>query len=148
MKRRKAREYALQFLYALDFIQISEDIKSNDIREKLNTFWHEAQEMDSEIIKFAENIVLGTLDNCQKIDSIIQLAAENWTMLRMAAIDRNILRFAAYEILFKKDIPPAVTINEALEIAKAYSTIESASFINGILDKIAKNMSLEKSGTT
>lgn len=148
MKRRKAREYALQFLYAIDFIQISEDRKSDDLKETLNTFWHEAGENDREIITFAEDIVSGTINNCEKIDSIIQSVAENWTIVRMAAIDRNILRFAAYEILFKKDIPSAVTINEAIEIAKAYSTLESASFINGILDRIAKDISLEKDKIT
>lgn len=148
MKRRKSREYALQFLYAIDFIQISGDRNADDLRETLNTFWHEADENDREIITFAEDIVLGAINNCEKIDSIIQSVAENWTIVRMAAIDRNILRFAAYEILFKKDIPSAVTINEAIEIAKAYSTLESASFINGILDRISKNVSFEKGEIT
>ncbi len=142
MKRRKAREYVLQFLYATDFNQISKSGNPNEHKEKLKAFWQENQEKDKEIIAFAEDIILGTLGNCQRIDSIIQSIAENWTILRMAAIDRNILRFATYEILFKKDIPTAVTINEAIEIAKVYSTLESASFINGILDKIAKDESL------
>ncbi len=142
MKRRKAREYVLQFLYATDFNQISKSGNPNEHKEKLKAFWQENQEKDKEIIAFAEDIILGTLGKCQRIDSIIQSIAENWTILRMAAIDRNILRFATYEILFKKDIPTAVTINEAIEIAKVYSTLESASFINGILDKIAKDESL------
>lgn len=138
MKRRKAREYILQFLYAIDLTQASVSEKCDDLKVKLKTFWKENQEKDSEIIAFAEDIILGTLANCQRIDSIIQTTATHWSIFRMAAIDRNILRFATYEILYRKDIPPAVTINEAIEIAKAYSSSESASFINGILDKICK----------
>lgn len=148
MKRRKAREYALQFLYAIDFMQISGDKRSEILRGELDVFWHEADEKDKEIIKFAEEIILGTIDNYEAIDSIVQSTAENWKLRRMAAIDRNILRFAVYEILYKKDIPFAVTMNEAIEIAKTYSSLESASFINGILDKIAKDLSLEKDKIT
>jgi N utilization substance protein B len=69
---------------------------------------------------------------------MIEKVTENWLLKRMAAVDRNILRFAAYEILYRKDIPSAVTINEAIEIAKRYSSIESASFLNGVLDRLAK----------
>lgn len=141
MKRRKAREYALQFLYGIDFIGKSCTIESKEIRDKLILFWTEAEEKDAEIISFSEDIIIGTINNLKKIDAIIQSAAEKWKMFRMAAIDRNILRFATFELLFKKDIPAAVTINEAIEIAKSYSTVDSASFINGILDRIAKDSS-------
>jgi N utilization substance protein B len=89
-------------------------------------------------IKFARELVSGTLNHLDEIDSVVQEAAEHWKMERMAAVDRNILRCAVYEILYRKDIPPAVTINEALEIAKKYSSLESSSFINGLLDKIAQ----------
>ncbi len=81
----------------------------------------------------------GTIDNMEEIDRVIKEAAEHWEMERMAAVDRNILRFAVYEILYRSDIPSAVTINEALEIAKKYSSLESAPFINGLLDRIAKD---------
>lgn len=140
MKRRRAREYALQFLYGMDFIKphIIHNNASDDIREELKIFWQETAEKDSEIITFAEDIIFGTISNIKEIDSLIQRVTEKWTLERMACIDRNILRFATYELLFRKDIPPVVTINEAIEIAKKYSTSESASFINGILDKIAK----------
>jgi N utilization substance protein B len=69
---------------------------------------------------------------------MIETFTDNWLLKRMAAVDRNILRFAAYEILFRKDIPSAVTINEALEIAKKYSSTEAAAFLNGVLDRLAK----------
>lgn len=141
MKRRKAREYVLQFLYEIDFTKLSSDISQEELKGKLNLFWKEAKEKDRSIKKFAGDIIKGTLANLEAIDSVIQSATENWRLDRMASIDRNILRFAAYELIYQKDIPPAVTINEAIEIAKTFSTVESAAFINGILDKILKNAS-------
>lgn len=140
MKRRKAREYVLQFLYGMDFIMPDNIYKKalDEINDDLKIFWDEAGEKDSETKAFAEDIIKGTISNIRQIDDTIQKVVEKWTMERMAFIDRNILRFATYEILFRKDIPPVVTINEAIEIAKKFSTSESASFINGILDKIAK----------
>lgn len=140
MKRRKAREYALQFLYGIDFIKtdIPEGKIPDKIKEGLKIFWEEAGEQNPETRFFAEEIILGTISNIKEIDSIIKDVAEKWSIERMACIDRNILRFATYELLFRKDIPPIVTINEAIEIAKKYSTSESTAFINGILDKIAK----------
>lgn len=139
MKRRKAREYALQFLYRIDFLSNSKK-KSNltEYRDSLELFWADTDEKDADTKAFAEDIISGTIKNLKEIDSIIQKVAKKWKISRMASIDRNILRFAVYELLFRNDIPDAVTINEALEIAKKYSTSESAAFINGILDKIAK----------
>jgi len=131
MKRRKAREYALQFLFQSDFGD--KDHRKNNLKQFLSD-----KEKDPEVKKFASEIIDGTLSMLDEIDSVIKKAAENWVLERMAAVDRNILRFAVYELLQRKDIPPAVTINEAIEIAKKYSTLESASFINGILDKIAQ----------
>lgn len=131
MQRRKAREYALQILFRLDFTE--KGIDSKDLEE----FWSDKQEHD-DIKKFAEDLVRGTLNRIDNIDTMIEKVTENWILKRMAAVDRNILRFAAYEILYRKDIPFAVTINEAIEIAKKFSSTESASFINGILDKLSK----------
>ncbi len=142
MKRRKAREYVLQFLYGIDFTKIADNISSSELTEKLRLFWKDAGEKDKYIKKFADDIIKGTIINLVAIDSAIQAAAENWKIERMASVDRNILRFAAYELIYHKDIPPAVTINEAIEIAKTFSTNESASFINGILDRILKNTSI------
>jgi N utilization substance protein B len=131
MKRRKAREYALQILFQSDFKE--KKIDSKDLEE----FWHDTKE-GKNVKEFTEEIVRGTLNRLEEIDTMIERVAENWLLKRMAAVDRNILRFAAYEILYRKDIPSAVTINEAIEIAKKFSSTESASFINGILDRLAK----------
>lgn len=131
MKRRKAREYALQLLFQIDFTK--RELERKDLEE----FWSGKKE-SGDIREFTEKLVKGTLESLDEIDGIIEKATENWFLKRMAAVDRNILRFAAYEILHRKDIPYAVTINEALEIAKKYSSAEAASFLNGVLDKLAK----------
>lgn len=131
MKRRRAREYALQILFQIDF-------KGKEIASKdFEAFWSD-KDLSEDIKKFTEELVKGTLQRLEKIDSRIEMVAENWILNRMAAVDRNILRLAAYEILYRKDIPLAVTINEAIEIAKKFSTSEAAPFINGILDKLAE----------
>ncbi len=101
-----------------------------------NEFW-EGNDEDTEVKEFTRVIVASTQEHITEIDEAIKKAAEHWSIARMAVIDRNILRAAAYELLYRKDIPPSVVMNEALEIAKKYSTEESAPFINGILDKIA-----------
>jgi N utilization substance protein B len=103
----------------------------------LAAFWEDKDE-DPEVVEYANRIVLGTSSNLESIDEEIKASAEHWVLERMAAVDRNILRAGAYEILFVDDVPPAVAINEALEIAKKFSTKDSASFINGILDRIAR----------
>lgn len=86
---------------------------------------------------FADELVKGTLGHAHEIDQVIQKAADNWDIGRMAVVDRNILRCAVFELMFRNDIPAAVTINEALEIAKKFSSTDSVSFINGLLDKVA-----------
>lgn len=131
MKRRKGREYAFQFLFQCDFTGKKPDKKDFD------DFWAD-KGGDTEGREFTEDIVYGTIRHLSEIDEAIQKAAEHWVLQRMAAVDRNILRSATYELLYRKDIPSAVTINEAIEIAKRYSSVESAAFINGILDTIAK----------
>jgi N utilization substance protein B len=131
MRRRKAREYALQILFQVDFKE--KKIDNKDLEE----FWSDKKESRN-VKEFTEEIVRGTLNRLDEIDAMIERVAENWLLKRMAAVDRNILRFAAYEILYKKDIPSAVTINEAIEIAKKFSSTESAPFINGVLDRLAK----------
>jgi len=131
MRRRKAREYALQLLFQLDFTGKSYTFQARD------DFWSDKNE-SGDVREFTEGLVKGTVDHIEEIDKVIEKVTENWAMKRMAAVDRNILRFAAYEIFFRKDIPSAVTINEALEIAKKYSSSEAASFLNGVLDKLAQ----------
>lgn len=137
MKRRRAREYALQILFQLD-------LTSSELDEVAwNEFW-EGNEEEEDVKEFTYDIVSSTRKHITEIDEAIKKAAENWLIERMAVIDRNILRAATYELLYRKDIPPSVVMNEALEIAKKYSTEDSAPFINGVLDKIAHIISAKK----
>jgi N utilization substance protein B len=129
-KRRRSREYALQILFQLDMTGKAFTL------EVWNEFWEGNAEEES-VKEFTRDIVASTLKNLNEIDEIVKKAAENWSIERMAIIDRNILRAATCELFYRTDIPSSVVINEALEIAKKYSTEESAPFINGILDKIA-----------
>ncbi len=132
MNRRKAREFALQMLFQSEFAG----------KEKGATYPEDflplAREKEG-MKKFVQELVTGSIRNMEEINRVIQEAAENWDLNRMAAVDRNILRLAIYEILYRDDIPSAVTINEALEIAKKYSSLESVPFINGLLDKVARD---------
>jgi transcription antitermination factor NusB len=139
MKRRRSREYALQILFQLD---LTGNKLSNEVFDE---FWENNKE-DDEVKKFTYDIVSSTLENLETIDRTIQKAAEHWIIKRMAAIDRNILRAATYELLYRSDIPSSVAINEALEVAKKYSTEDSAPFINGILDKISTEVLSDASG--
>jgi N utilization substance protein B len=132
MKRRIARECALQLLFQYDFT------RKRPERRDLEEFWSIRNEPD-DIRAFSEEIFFGTIDNIEEIDRVISNFAENWRLDRMAAVDRNILRLATYELLYREDIPVKVAINEAIEIAKKYSSQESPSFVNGILDRIAKS---------
>ena len=130
-KRTKAREYALQILYAVD-------ITKDDARDCVRRFWEGSEESSGEVKKFAADLVLGVSDNKKEIDRMIAKYATNWQLDRMAVIDRNVLRFAAYELLYVKDIPPKVSINEAIDIAKKFGGPDSGKFVNGVLDKINK----------
>ncbi len=131
MKRRKAREHALQLLFQLD---MRKDKPSAFI---LKNYWAEYNP-DDEIKAFAEEIVKGTLKHVAAIDKLIRRCAKNWSLDRMAVVDRNVLRMAVYEILYRLEIPTSVTINEAIEIAKKFGTDESGAFVNGILDRVAR----------
>jgi len=133
MKRRNAREYALQLLFQYDFTRKS----AGDL---ITGFWSD-KEAGPDVQDFANDLFRGTVDNMETIDEVLRGTAEHWVLQRMAAVDRNILRAACYEILYRKDIPAIVTINESIEIAKKYSSAEASSFINGLLDKIAKKYS-------
>ncbi|HEX9020090.1 MAG TPA: transcription antitermination factor NusB [Nitrospirota bacterium] len=131
MKRRKAREHALQILFQLDIR------KEKPSAAVLKHFWAEYQ-ADDEVRAFAEEIVKGTYKHLAEINRLIHGSAKNWSLDRMAVVDRNVLRMAAYEILYRMDIPTSVTINEAIEIARKYGTDESGAFVNGILDRVAR----------
>lgn len=126
--RRKGRECALKILY-------SWDIKKEKKINNLSSFLENVEKRD-EIKKFAEEIVEGVLNNLEQIDKTITEVSENWDINRMGYIDRNILRIGTYEILFRNDIPPAVSINEGIELAKKYGDDDSPKFVNGILNRI------------
>lgn len=141
--RRRSRELALQFLYQFDTLSetsqdaagIAEDDPSPE--EGLELFWEEyGDRVQGEMKEFAGALIQGTCANLAHIDGIITHYSENWRLSRMSKIDRNILRLALYELVYLSGIPPAVTINEAVELGKRFGTEESGSFINGILDKI------------
>lgn len=129
--RREGRELALQFLYQLD---INKDCKWE---ENFESFFKQ-KKLPVELFSFIKDVIEGTIKNIKTLDSIIQKYAENWDLNRITIIDRNILRIAIYEMFFLEDIPAPVSINEAVDIAKKFSTIESGKFVNGILDEIKK----------
>jgi transcription antitermination protein NusB len=132
-KRRKAREVALQLLYQLD-VQ-----GEGNPEPHLPEFWTR-HPVDREAREFAEILIRGTKLHEPKIDEMITQYAENWELDRMAVVDRNILRQGIFELLWMEDVPSKVAINEALEVAKKFSTQESSRFINGILDRIHKEL--------
>ena len=132
--RRKARECALQMLFAADVAETSPE-------EVVQTYWGELGETDLEIPArdFATRLATGTLSRLEALDERIRSRAEHWRIARMAVVDRNILRLAVYEFLYEPT-PRTVAINEALEIARRFSTYEATQFINGILDAIKRDL--------
>jgi transcription antitermination factor NusB len=133
-KRTQARELSFQFLYM-------RDISKEDSQEEIDLFLNE-QSDDEDIIEFATALIRGVADNQEKIDATIEQAAQNWELGRIATVDRNIMRQAIFELLFREDIPPKVSINEAIELGKKFSTANSGGFINGILDRIKRDNNL------
>jgi len=131
--RRRAREVALQFLYQLD-LQGEDDPVPHE-----QEFWAR-HALSGEAKTFAETLVRGTKASQAKIDQMIEQYTENWALERMAAVDRNILRVAVYEMLWTDEAPGKVVINEAIEIAKKFGTKESSRFVNGVLDRIHKEL--------
>lgn len=106
------------------------------IDEAITDFWRSFK-TDSDVKSFFSVLVIGTFRHLDEIDRIINDISKNWKLDRMAVVDRNIIRCAVFELLYLSDIPPTVTINEAIEIAKRYGTEDSPGFVNGILDRIA-----------
>jgi N utilization substance protein B len=131
--RRKAREYALQMLFQWD-------ITHDAIEQIIATFFQNQPEESAAIADFARNLVTGTIEHVEEIDRLIQRHAEHWRLDRMAIVDRNLLRLATQEFLYDSGTPKTVIINEAIEIARRFSTQESPQFINGILDSIKKEL--------
>ncbi len=129
--RHKAREFTLQLLFALDF-------NPQKIEKTTEMFWNDLS-VPSEVRSFSDELVNGVHSKRDKIDDILAKYSENWTIDRMTGVDRNILRMAIFELLYKPEIPKNVTINEAVEIGKKFGSDDSGAFVNGILDRIARD---------
>lgn len=137
-KRRVAREAQLKMLY-------ESELSKSDSEFIQNSFWEYSSDrakdpLDEDLVQFANGGFKGVLHNQHEIDRLIEMHSTNWKVNRMTIIDRNILRIAVYELLYCQDIPSNVTINEAIEIGKKFGTEDSGAFINGILDKISKEL--------
>ncbi|HNW39646.1 MAG TPA: transcription antitermination factor NusB [Candidatus Omnitrophota bacterium] len=130
-KRTKAREYVLQMLYQVDITQG----KWQEILENFCAV-DDRQDLSGELKDFSAELLGGVVEHLQEIDKKISKYAANWQLERMAFVDRNIMRLGCFELLFRSDIPPKVAINEAVELAKKYSGLESGKFVNAILDQI------------
>jgi len=130
--RRQAREWAVQFLFQRDF-------NPDDLDIALEDFWCD-KTPDPRARMFTETLVRGVETHRGALDDLIQKYAEHWDVKRMGAVDRNVMRIALYEMLHCDDIPPIVSIDEAVEIAKAYSNFESGRFVNGILDRALQDI--------
>jgi N utilization substance protein B len=155
--RRDARERAVQFLFQYDLNP------PTDLEAALSRFWDSLQAVARErergkatwgerselppptaqeaaVRLFADPLIRGTIEHRAELDARLVQYAQNWNLPRMANVDRNILRLAMYEMLYREDIPPVVSINEAVDIAKKYSTDDSGKFVNGILDSLRKEL--------
>jgi len=127
-KRRKAREIALMVLYELEF-------RSCDSAGVLEDFWKD-HPSPPEVQEFTDSLVRGAVEHGPELDALIAANATHWSLARIALVERNILRLATYELLYRHDVPEKVAINEAIELAKLYGSEESGAFVNGILDQI------------
>ena len=130
--RRDGREAAVQFLFSKD---INKDISLDDY----DSFFSLCTAKEKARI-FAKELLIGILENKDSIDEKIETYVDNFRLNRLSAIDRNVLRLAIFEMLHRNDIPPAVCINEAIEISKRFGTEDSGSFVNGVVDKVKSNL--------
>ncbi|MFC1467882.1 transcription antitermination factor NusB [Verrucomicrobiota bacterium] len=130
--RKEARQWALQMLYQLD-------INPAEMTELFDDFFEEKKYANRDRA-FAEKTVRGVLKNVEAIDKKVEEFTPKWDMDRLGGVDRNVLRIAAYEMIYCDDIPPVVSINEAVQNAKDYSGMESGKFVNGVLDELRKTL--------
>jgi len=128
--RRKARELAIQILFQMEFNPGDPDEICDLVCENFNP--------SKSIRAFSRKLVCGVRENIKYMDGLIRKSSKNWRLERMSKVDKSILRLSTYEILFMKDIPHKVSIDEAVELGKKYGTDESGAFINGVLDNILK----------
>ena len=138
-KRTRARELALQALYQLD-------LRGAEVLDDLGRLLS-GDDVEAEVRRFARTLIDGCWAHREQLDERISRVAENWEIGRMAVVDRNVLRLASFELLFLDDVPPKVSINEAIDMAKRYSTADSGGFVNGILDRIRSQIEDEKQGS-
>ena len=140
--RRRAREFALQALYTAE-------INDAGTSAGLQSLWsglldgeglEGSRPAESEEIEFAQRIVFGVDEHRASIDELIEQCSTNWRLPRMPVVDRNILRMAAFELMHCLDIPPNVSVNEAVELAKTFGTAESRAFVNGIVDRMGRHL--------
>jgi N utilization substance protein B len=137
-KRRAAREQALRWLYEID-------VGKTPVEEAIA----DAQmELGEEGLAFARELLHGVIANVKSIDASIGRYAKDWSLDRMPAVDRNILRLAIFEIIHRPDVPPSVSVDEAVELAKMYSTAESSKFVNGVLGSLLRDLEPEGAGAT
>ncbi len=140
--RRRAREHVLQALYTAD-------MGEQDLKGALNALWDSLMDdtdgafggraADKEEVDFARQMAEGVEERRTELDALIEESSTNWRVDRMSFVDRNILRMGVFELLHIDDIPPNVTLNEAVELAKRFGTVDSKAFVNGILDRVARN---------
>lgn len=143
MARRRAREFALQALYEADVRALSAQGALQDLwggimdGEGIDA---ESKAPESEEIEFAQQLVRGVLEHREAVDGLIESCSTNWRLTRMPVVDRNVLRLAAYELSERQDIPASVSMNEAIELAKTFGTADSRAFVNGIVDRMARQL--------
>lgn len=131
--RRSGREAALQMLFQLEASGVSAD-------QAVELFWRTFEDADPEGRAYADAIVRGVAEHHEAIDKRVTAASQNWRLERMSRVDRNLLRLGTWELMFRADIPRAVILDEAVELAKSFGTDESSAFVNGVLDRIANDL--------
>ena len=131
--RRSGREAALQMLFQLEGSGVSAE-------QAIELFWRTFEDADPEGKPYADAIVRGVAENLDAIDKKVTAASQNWRLERMSRVDRNLLRLGTWELMFRTDVPRAVILDEAVELAKSFGTDESSGFVNGVLDRIAENL--------
>ncbi len=130
--RHQARIWVIQFLFQMDFSQ-------PDFEESLTQFW-ETRKANAKTILFTNDLIRGVEERKVACDALIEKHTTNWDLSRLGAVDRNVMRLALFEILYRPDIPAVVSINEAVELAKAFGDTESGKFVNGVLDTIHQRL--------
>ncbi|MFK7929646.1 MAG: transcription antitermination factor NusB [Myxococcota bacterium] len=140
--RRRARTFALQALYHADITGVSVTQALQDLWSGLldGEGFGEERPHESEEVEFAQRLATGTESEREAVDALIEQCSTNWRIIRMPVVDRNILRMAGFELMNFKDVPANVTMNEAVELAKRFGSKESRAFVNGIVDRMARQL--------